>query len=147
MALQPSLTCPCRPDFVYKTRASFQAHVRSARHVAWEDEAALRDARLTIVRLEAENLRLKRVIDELIMRPAGGQVATRSLTAAQKKRVAASQRWTCNECREVLDENYEIDHIHPLARGGSNAVQNLQALCRACHAHKTERQRVRRVDP
>jgi 5-methylcytosine-specific restriction endonuclease McrA len=47
----------------------------------------------------------------------------------------------------MLDENYEIDHIHPLARGGSNPVQNLQALCRACHVHKTDRQRVPRVNP
>lgn len=31
----------------------------------------------------------------------------------------------------------EVDHVVPLHRGGSNALANLQGLCRECHAEKT----------
>jgi 5-methylcytosine-specific restriction protein A len=31
----------------------------------------------------------------------------------------------------------EIDHITPLHKGGSNALDNLQPLCKACHEDKT----------
>lgn len=33
----------------------------------------------------------------------------------------------------------DVDHIIPKARGGSDEVSNLQALCHACHARKTAR--------
>jgi len=31
----------------------------------------------------------------------------------------------------------EVDHILPLARGGTHDIANLQALCKACHSRKT----------
>jgi len=31
----------------------------------------------------------------------------------------------------------EVDHIIPLARGGTNKLINLQALCKSCHSKKT----------
>jgi len=31
----------------------------------------------------------------------------------------------------------EVDHIVPLARGGTHARKNLQPLCKSCHARKT----------
>lgn len=34
----------------------------------------------------------------------------------------------------------EVDHIVPLARGGTNEESNLQALCKACHSAKTARE-------
>jgi hypothetical protein len=34
-------------------------------------------------------------------------------------------------------KKYEIDHIKPLASGGTNQIDNLQALCKACHQDKT----------
>ena len=38
----------------------------------------------------------------------------------------------------------EVDHIVPIADGGKLlAVDNLQALCRSCHARKTERDKDR----
>ena len=33
-------------------------------------------------------------------------------------------------------ENLEIDHVVPLARGGSNRLENLQLLCRDCNRRK-----------
>jgi 5-methylcytosine-specific restriction endonuclease McrA len=31
----------------------------------------------------------------------------------------------------------EVEHIVPLADGGTNDLENLQLLCRDCHKHKT----------
>ena len=61
----------------------------------------------------------------------------RSVTSLQKRYVAAQQQWKCRICHNLLDESYEVDHIIPLFRGGSNQTENLQALCRNCHGKKT----------
>ena len=61
----------------------------------------------------------------------------RRVTANMKKHVAASQLWNCNMCNNMLDATYEVDHIHPLYKGGGNELSNLQALCRNCHGKKT----------
>ena len=42
----------------------------------------------------------------------------------------------CAVC-ELQCDYLEIDHIHPLASGGSNDVSNLQCLCKDCHTKKT----------
>lgn len=31
----------------------------------------------------------------------------------------------------------DVDHIIPLAQGGTNAMDNLQSLCHSCHSRKT----------
>ena len=56
---------------------------------------------------------------------------------AIKKKVGADQKWNCNHCQELLDETYEVDHIHPRHLGGTDDPQNLQALCPHCHRKKT----------
>lgn len=63
----------------------------------------------------------------------------RKVTPLQKKIVASDQRWKCKHCGQTLDYTYEVDHITPLYKGGSNNSQNLQALCRNCHGKKTIR--------
>ena len=65
----------------------------------------------------------------------------RRLTDAEKKRVAAEQKWTCAGCSGGLDETYEVDHIEQHAIRGNNARRNLQALCPACHRSKTVQDR------
>ena len=40
------------------------------------------------------------------------------------------------EYNETVAAN-EVDHITPLADGGSNEMINLQALCKPCHSTKT----------
>ena len=61
----------------------------------------------------------------------------RNVPAHVKKYVAASQGWKCKMCGLMLDANYEVDHIIPLCEGGTNKIDNLQALHAPCHSKKT----------
>jgi len=140
LKIRPALICGCRA-LPYKTLSSFQAHFKSQRHQSWSTDQALHECRLQIMKLEQENLRLTRVIDELVMNRPRGAVTTRRVSTIQKKKVAAAQHWKCGRCHCMLDELYETDHIVPLFKGGTNDADNLQALCPDCHACKTGRER------
>lgn len=61
----------------------------------------------------------------------------RSVSESKKKFVAAQQGWKCGDCQRQLPGWFEVDHKIPLQHGGSNAVDNLVALCRDCHGKKT----------
>lgn len=61
----------------------------------------------------------------------------RSVSETKKKFVASRQNWHCGNCNNVLNHTFEIDHILSLNNGGSNHVDNLVALCPACHREKT----------
>jgi predicted restriction endonuclease len=62
---------------------------------------------------------------------------SRNVNNSVKKYVASNQKWTCSICKNILDASYEIDHIIPLYKNGTNNIYNLQALCRNCHGKKT----------
>lgn len=61
----------------------------------------------------------------------------RRVSDSVKKQVAAAQHWHCAICRSMLTATYEVDHILRLEFGGSNELNNLQALCPNCHREKT----------
>jgi hypothetical protein len=65
------------------------------------------------------------------------KIKKRKVSEKTKKIVASNQKWKCNICSELLSASYEVDHINPLFKGGSNEIDNLQALCRNCHGNKT----------
>ena len=68
----------------------------------------------------------------------GAATERKRVTPFQAKRVAAKQRWRCAMCGELLQEDFEVDHIIPLHRGGSfdNNIESLQALHKRCHMLK-----------
>ena len=76
-------------------------------------------------------------------------MSQRKVTVAMKKQVAGRQRFMCAgnvpnyKCPlsgSPFDESgFHIDHIKELRDGGSNEVDNLQALCLMCHTVKTNR--------
>jgi len=57
-------------------------------------------------------------------------------TEWRKLREACFRVWgkTCMYCGARATE---VDHIQELALGGTNTIDNLQPLCKACHLHKT----------
>ena len=60
-----------------------------------------------------------------------------------RRQIACSQRWKCEDCDELLDWAFEIDHRVPLFQGGTNESSNLAAICSNCHARKSIMERSR----
>ena len=62
-------------------------------------------------------------------------------TAADIRAIFASQRGLCAACQIKLVKSgknrYHVDHIMPLALGGSNWPANLQCLCPSCNLRKS----------
>lgn len=46
------------------------------------------------------------------------------------------QRGKCANCKKALKNKYHVDHIHPIAKGGTNYPENLQLLCASCNCKK-----------
>ena len=71
----------------------------------------------------------------------------RNWTADQKRIVAAQNDWRCAICNNLLNAAFEIDHITALENGGTDDIaSNAQALCANCHALKTQKERVERIE-
>ncbi len=84
----------------------------------------------------------KQLLTEVKGGADGGTRAKRNVTGLMKKKVAASQQWKCGNCKNVLDETYEVDHKLALFNGGTNDMSNLVALCPHCHRSKTVDERI-----
>lgn len=51
-----------------------------------------------------------------------------------------TQRWACVNCMASLKKTgYHVDHIMPLALGGTNTDDNVQLLCPACNLSKSSK--------
>lgn len=48
----------------------------------------------------------------------------------------------CQECSRhgIATAAYAVDHIRPKAQGGTDDPDNLQSLCKRCHAVKTAKE-------
>lgn len=73
-------------------------------------------------------------------RKARKRSAQGSHTAKDVSFIFDSQRGLCANCKARLfksgKQKFHVDHIMPLARGGSNGKENLQCLCPACNLSK-----------
>lgn len=57
-------------------------------------------------------------------------------TAVELKALMVRQRGKCACCEGSLKPGYDVDHIVPLAKGGSNYITNIQLLCPPCNRSK-----------
>lgn len=64
-------------------------------------------------------------------RNAGG-----SHTVEEIKALLSKQKFKCAACSKRVADSYEVDHIVPLSKGGSNDIRNLQILCISCNRRK-----------
>lgn len=62
--------------------------------------------------------------------------ASGSHTAEQLLQLLERQHFKCAGCITSIKDKRHIDHIMPLARGGSNDIRNLQWLCPVCNNKK-----------
>lgn len=55
--------------------------------------------------------------------------------------VARRAEYRCEYCRApevVFNATFEVEHVCPTSRGGSDDPENLALACRACNVHKGE---------
>lgn len=60
-------------------------------------------------------------------------------TADDVRELLELQKGKCAMCTTDIRASFQIDHIQPLARGGTNDRLNLQLLCGHCNASKGAR--------
>jgi len=53
------------------------------------------------------------------------------------KKIGDSQKWLCVICRCDISKSYHVDHIMPLAKGGTHEPNNIQILCPSCNVRKS----------
>lgn len=59
-----------------------------------------------------------------------------SFTQAEIRWILEQQKNKCVACKKPITKGFQIDHIQPLVRGGSNDRLNIQLLCRICNGRK-----------
>ncbi len=65
MDLTVSLTCPCRPGFVYKSPATLASHIKTSKaHQSWVTTNERKDATLRCKEFENEIERLKLKLEQ-----------------------------------------------------------------------------------
>jgi HNH endonuclease/Homing endonuclease associated repeat len=79
------------------------------------------------------------------------QLLAGNITESSRTTIPLKDRWAvlkrdnyrCAKCGASPSNDHqvelEVDHIYPVARGGGNALENLQTLCRACNQGKKDR--------
>jgi 5-methylcytosine-specific restriction enzyme A len=62
-----------------------------------------------------------------------------------RARIMRRDKFLCQACLpDRVSNAHEVDHIIPRHMGGGDNEENLQALCRACHAVKSDAEEVAR---
>ena len=76
--------------------------------------------------------------EKLKKQKLGYSPSSRRVSESRKKEIAYRQKYRCRMCFGLLPPSFQVDHIIPVALGGHNGNQNLQALCPTCHKLKTQ---------
>ena len=58
-------------------------------------------------------------------------------TGAEVRELLVKQGGRCAICKITVD-NYHVDHVYPIAKGGRNDISNLQILCPPCNLSKND---------
>ena len=59
------------------------------------------------------------------------------ITQSVRKYVLQRNNYQCQSCgKQKTEAKLNIDHIIPLATGGTNDISNLQVLCSRCNQQK-----------
>lgn len=82
----------------------------------------------------ATNPEAKRALDHARrarLRSAEGRYRTEDV-----RRIFAAQKGRCAYCKTSIKSAYDVDHITPISRGGSNWPRNIQLTCEPCNQRK-----------
>ena len=120
-------------DAISERRKANRAKLHS-QTMAWRAANADRVRKVTRAWYHAnkDRLRPSRKAAKAMRRAAG------AIDAAVVSFLMNAQRGKCAVCKASIAEGpYHLDHIKPLARGGTNQRTNLQLLCPPCNLSKS----------
>ena len=121
MRLIARLTYELRKPYMAAWREANRSRLNAKNRAKW---LTITEAEREAKRVHIRNRRAKK-------RGNGGKH-----TAKQIKDLFAKQGGKCANCFTKLKAGYHADHIQPIARGGSNAIHNIQLLCQNCNQRK-----------
>jgi 5-methylcytosine-specific restriction endonuclease McrA len=137
-----------QPDVQTRAVASRNARIRSGlivypsgpEHHSWKGglEAQmqrLRDSGVLAERVREYRARNPHKVKEFSSRRRGRKLGR--LPRGTVERIGVLQRWKCAICHVDVSLSYHLDHITPLAKGGSHSPDNLQLLCATCNVRKS----------
>ncbi len=120
----------------------------------FEDESSARFCGVTVARwkkISPAVLALFRKVDGYLVSDALTEQWERSKVSDKPSRsregisprlrtkVMERDGFRCRRCGRGPDKMaLEVDHVEPVARGGTNRIENLQTLCWECNAGKTD---------
>lgn len=133
------------PEFLSKMNADFDdIHVPFEEYRFEYVSAGGNSSQVTSILMTQE------VVDELIKlisskiklrATAAGQRAL--MTRGLREKIKRRDNYTCQQCHvSVRDEPHlllEVDHIHPVSKGGLTVESNLQTLCWKCNRSKSNK--------
>ena len=88
--------------------------------------------------IEFRNQSFSHLIKELKVRFLDSKPQRHQPTKEERQILLDKADGCCELCKKVIKKAFDIDHIIPLAEGGSNEHANLQVLCKPCHFEKTQ---------
>ena len=61
-----------------------------------------------------------------------------------RQQALSRDNFLCQSCRTngVYTPATDVDHIKPKSQGGTNAMSNLQSLCKSCHREKSQQEAI-----
>jgi len=80
---------------------------------------------------------------EQLLEANTGEPTRRTIPLKDRWTVLKRDNYRCAKCGASPSSDHtvelEVDHIRPVASGGSNGIENLQTLCRKCNQGKKDR--------
>ena len=130
---------PCNAEFLNEVCGKFVEDLQYRMHYSAESEPAL-----------AQKMLSKLAVTRRLLPPRDVRLE-----------LQIKQEDCCNMCGvpasefiskpypsiEDIDKVMDYDHIKPLCMGGTNDLNNLQMLCRECHAGKTQEEELSGIRP
>lgn len=135
-----------RRAYYAKNASKIKAAVKAARDARKEEYKRRRDAKRAAnpeytkdickryCQRHPEKIRARAAFHRARRMNAPGSYSEQDIKLLRKK-----QKNKCAYCRCSLVNGYEIDHIYPISKGGSNDPSNLQLLCNSCNRHKSDK--------
>ena len=71
--------------------------------------------------------------------PSDERAKRRTYSAAKRAQIAAKNGGRCIYCASILTDDWQVEHVRPIARGGTDAPANVWPSCAACNQRKSDR--------